>query len=140
MFRWGGGLPREWVGGKKFSMSFETQGNQSFGREFPGFLPGCPGGAGILLRKKSFCSFVGPYSGTTIGRKILEISQQELFSPNFRLGKLTFQNPKDNACPYPQPSHTSTRLPPTFPFKIYLFIWVHACGMALQGWRVDCQS
>ena len=30
IFRWGGGLPREGVGAKKFGMSFATQGNQTF--------------------------------------------------------------------------------------------------------------
>ena len=44
-FRWGGGLPREWVGAKKFGMSLETQGNHTFGRDIPGFcwdIPGVP--------------------------------------------------------------------------------------------------
>ena len=37
-FRWGGGLPREGVGAKKFGgMYFETQGNQTFWRD-PGIL------------------------------------------------------------------------------------------------------
>ena len=36
IFRWGGGLLREPVGAKKFSMSFETQGNQTFGRDIAG--------------------------------------------------------------------------------------------------------
>ena len=39
---WGGGLPRERVGSKKFGMSFETQGNLA---GYPGILPGYPGGA-----------------------------------------------------------------------------------------------
>ena len=42
---WGGGLPREGVGAKKFGMSFETQGNQTFWRDIPGFwrdIPGAP--------------------------------------------------------------------------------------------------
>ena len=33
---WGGGLPREGVGAKKFGMSFETQGKQTFWRDIPG--------------------------------------------------------------------------------------------------------
>ena len=33
IFCWGGGLPREGVGAKKFGMSFETQGNQTFWRD-----------------------------------------------------------------------------------------------------------
>ena len=36
IFGWGGGLPREGVGAKKFSMSFETQGSQTFWRDIPG--------------------------------------------------------------------------------------------------------
>ena len=36
IFGWGGGLPREGVGAKKFGMSFEAQGK-------PNFLAGCPG-------------------------------------------------------------------------------------------------
>ena len=46
IFWWGGGLPREGAGAKKFGMSLETQGNQTF---LPGisrdFLPGYPGSA-----------------------------------------------------------------------------------------------
>ena len=45
IFGWGGGLPREGVGAKKFVMSFETQGNQTLWRDIPGFLPGYPKGA-----------------------------------------------------------------------------------------------
>ena len=37
IFRSGGGLPRERVGAKKLGMSLETQGNQTFGRDIPGF-------------------------------------------------------------------------------------------------------
>ena len=58
--RWGGGLPREGVGAKKFGMSFETQGNQTFGRDIPGFcwdIPGCP----KSLRKRGLCSILVPY-------------------------------------------------------------------------------
>ena len=43
---WGGGLPREGVGAKKFGMSFEAQGNQTFWRDIPILfcrdLPGAP--------------------------------------------------------------------------------------------------
>ena len=42
IFRWGGGLPREGVGAKKFGMSFETQGNQTFSRDIPGFCRDIP--------------------------------------------------------------------------------------------------
>ena len=37
IFGWG--LPREGVGAKKFGVSFETQGNQTFWRDIPGHLP-----------------------------------------------------------------------------------------------------
>ena len=46
IFGWGGGLPREGVGAKKFGMSFKTQGIcQTFWRDIPGFwrdIPGAP--------------------------------------------------------------------------------------------------
>ena len=45
IFGWGGGLPREGVGAKKFGMSFETHGSQTFWRDIPGFwwdIPGVP--------------------------------------------------------------------------------------------------
>ena len=43
IFWWGGGLPRERVGAKKFDTSLETQGNQTFWAGYPGILPGYPG-------------------------------------------------------------------------------------------------
>ena len=43
IFRWGGGLPLEGVGAKKFGMSFETQGNKTCWRDIPGILLGYPG-------------------------------------------------------------------------------------------------
>ena len=42
IFGWGGGLPRAGVGPKKFGMSFEIKGNQTFWRDIPGFLRGYP--------------------------------------------------------------------------------------------------
>ena len=42
IFRWSGGLPREWVGAKKFGMSFEAQRIQTFLAGYPGILPGYP--------------------------------------------------------------------------------------------------
>ena len=45
LVRWGGGLPHERVGAKKFGMSIETQGNQTSLAGHPGFLPGYPGSA-----------------------------------------------------------------------------------------------
>ena len=44
IFGWGGGLPREGVGAKKFGMSFKTQGKRTFGG-ISRDLPGYPGGA-----------------------------------------------------------------------------------------------
>ena len=42
IFRWGGGLPREGVGAKKFGMSLETQGIKLFWRDIPGFCRDIP--------------------------------------------------------------------------------------------------
>ena len=52
IFGWGGGLPREGMGPKKFGMSFETQGNQTFLAGYPGILPGYPGGARKFEKQK----------------------------------------------------------------------------------------
>ena len=41
----GWGLPREWVGAKKFGMSLETRETELFGRDTPGFcwdIPAVP--------------------------------------------------------------------------------------------------
>ena len=56
----GGGLPREGVGAKKFGVSFETQGYQTFGRDIPGFCPDTRGRP-KSLRKKGLCSIPVPY-------------------------------------------------------------------------------
>ena len=61
IFGWGGVLPREGVGAKKFGMSFETQENHTFWRDVPGLCRawisrGCP----KSLRKKGLCSFLVP--------------------------------------------------------------------------------
>ena len=46
IFSWGGGLLREGGGGgQKFGMSLETQENQTFCRDIPGFLVGYLNGA-----------------------------------------------------------------------------------------------
>ena len=42
IFGWGGGLPREGVGAKKFGMSLETQGIKLFWRDIPGFCRDVP--------------------------------------------------------------------------------------------------
>ena len=54
------------------------------------------------------------FSEAEFSRKIHEIPQKELFSPNFRLRNLKIQSPKKcNSIPPPaQPFHTPTRLPP----------------------------
>ena len=60
IFGWGGGLSREWVGAKKFGMSFETQGNQTFWRDIrdsAGISQSCPKS---LRNKKSLCSILVP--------------------------------------------------------------------------------
>ena len=56
---WGGGLPREGVGAKKFGMSFETQETKLFGRDIPGFCRDIPG-APKSLRKKVCVQFSSP--------------------------------------------------------------------------------
>ena len=60
IFGWGGGLPRERVGAKKFGMSFETQGNQTSWRvlswEFGRDIPEAP----EQFEKDSLCSIFGP--------------------------------------------------------------------------------
>ena len=42
IFWWGGGLPREGVGAKKFGMSLKTQGMKLFWRDIPGFCRDIP--------------------------------------------------------------------------------------------------
>ena len=42
IFWWGGCLPREGVGAKKFGMSLETQGIKLFWRDIPGFCRDIP--------------------------------------------------------------------------------------------------
>ena len=61
IFMWGGGLPCEGVGAKKFGMSFEAQGNQTFWRDIPGFcrdIPEVP----EKFEKKNMCSILVPYN------------------------------------------------------------------------------
>ena len=53
IFGWGGGLPREGVGAKKFGMSLETQGIKLFWRNIPGFV-GISQKRPKSLRKKMF--------------------------------------------------------------------------------------
>ena len=42
IFRWGGSLPRERVGAKKFDTSLETREIKLFGRDIPGFCRDIP--------------------------------------------------------------------------------------------------
>ena len=45
IFWWGGGLPREGVGGQKVRYVPRNPGNQTFLAGYPGILPGYPGSA-----------------------------------------------------------------------------------------------
>ena len=62
IFWWGGGLPREWVGAKKFGMSLETREIKLFWRDIPGFCRDIPE-APEKFEKKMFgfnsCSLIG---------------------------------------------------------------------------------
>ena len=70
IFQWGGGLPREGVGAKKFEMSLggsqkvrdvpRNQGNLSFWAGYPRILPGYFGGCPKSLRKKVCVQFLAP--------------------------------------------------------------------------------
>ena len=53
IFWWGGGLPREGVGAKKFGMSLETQGIKLLWRDIPGFCRDIPA-APEKFEKKMF--------------------------------------------------------------------------------------
>ena len=59
IFRWGGGLPHEGVGAKKFDMPLETREIKLFGRDIPGFCWDIPGAPEKFEKKKfgfNFCS------------------------------------------------------------------------------------
>ena len=58
------GLPRELGGATKLGMSLETWGNQTFGRDVPGFWPGYPGGCPKSLRKEKLFSIFSPYQNS----------------------------------------------------------------------------
>ena len=60
IFGWAGGLPREGARAEKFGMSFKTQGNQTFWRDIPAFLPGYSG-VPEKFERKSLCSILVPY-------------------------------------------------------------------------------
>ena len=59
IFRWGGGLPREGVGAKKFGMALETREIKLFWRDIPGFCSDIPA-APEKFEKKSLCSILAP--------------------------------------------------------------------------------
>ena len=67
IFWWGGGLPRERVGAKKFGMSLETQGMKLFGRDIPGFCRDIPE-APEKFEKKILGSIFVPYSNSMQAR------------------------------------------------------------------------
>ena len=52
IFRWGGGLPREGVGAKKFGASPKTREIKFFGRDIPEFCRDIPGVPEIFEKKK----------------------------------------------------------------------------------------
>ena len=52
IFGWGGGLPREGAGAKKLGMSFEIQGNETFGRDISGFCWDIPAAPEEFEKKK----------------------------------------------------------------------------------------
>ena len=57
IFGWGGGLPREWVGDKKFDTSLETREIKLFGRDIPGFCRDIPGLPEKFEKKKFVFNF-----------------------------------------------------------------------------------
>ena len=52
IFGWGGGLPREGVGAKKFDTSLETREIKLFWRDIPGFCRDIPGAPEKFEKKK----------------------------------------------------------------------------------------
>ena len=61
IFGWSGGLPREMVGAKKLGMSFETQENQTFWRDIPGFCRDIPELPEKFEKTTKLCSIFRPY-------------------------------------------------------------------------------
>ena len=60
IFQWGGGLPREWVGAKKFDISLETRETKLFGRGIPGFCRDIPGVPEKFEKKEVYVQFPFP--------------------------------------------------------------------------------
>ena len=57
IFQWGGGLPRERVGTKKFDTSLETREIKLFGRDIPGFCRDIPAVPEKFEKKKFVFNF-----------------------------------------------------------------------------------
>ena len=69
IFWWGGGLPREGVGAKKFGMSLETQGIKLLWRDIPGFCRDIPAAPEKFEKKMfgfNFRSLISPYSNGAV--------------------------------------------------------------------------
>ena len=60
IFWWGGGLPREGVGGQKVRYAPRNQGKETFLAGYPGFLPGYPGGRPEKFEKTNCVQFSSP--------------------------------------------------------------------------------
>ena len=95
---WGGDLPREGVGVKKFgSMSLETQGKETVWRDVQGYLLGSPGTSGAQnerLRTKRYVQCAAPILDEIHGRHLLpdtkllltkNDSEIIIFVPNLRI-------------------------------------------------------
>ena len=83
IFGWGGGLPREGVGAKKFGVSFETRETKLFhriSRDIAGISRGHP----KSLRKKSLCSILVPHFGPPKSPKITRNCWKSKFLYRYR--------------------------------------------------------
>ena len=60
IFGWGGGLPRERVGAKKFDTSLETREIKLFGRDIPGFCRDIPESPEKFEKKRVCVQFPFP--------------------------------------------------------------------------------
>ena len=77
IFGWGGGLPREGVGGRKVRYAPRNQGNQTFLAGYPGILPGYPGGARKVWEEKVYVQFSFPTKGPKTEKfKIFKLSRE----------------------------------------------------------------
>ena len=73
IFRWGGCLPCEGVGAKKFGMPLETREIKLFFPGYPGILPGYPGGDRKVWEKKACAQFSSPKISSLISHETLEL-------------------------------------------------------------------